>query len=180
MGQTSLTPDFDALMDVDQPASLPSSSSKCPATSPLIPSSVEKRAKLLPPAQLTMFNDNMKRASYVKLWQYRMERAAGDNSRWQSLLVDVMIYLTSELEATDMKGSVIACTFLTRALEMVKSFNNDVFEQWKAGVRDGVEKNCWKGLMEHRTNPLPAYFHLLNANPHLLLSNFARAVVIAT
>lgn len=38
-----------------------------------------------------------------------------------------------------------------RVEELVQNFNKDVFEQWKAGVQDGVKKNDWADLTAHRT-----------------------------
>jgi hypothetical protein len=143
------------LMDVDQPTSIPSSGLKRPPTSPPT-SSTPKRVKLdLPDAQLTALNGEMKQRSRTQAWQYRINEAANDDSLWQPLLSDVLMHLTCRLEATDMKSKVIASLPVNRAIEMVMSFSNDVFEQWKVGVRDGVENNHWKGLIEHRTTRFP-------------------------
>src|SRR5882757_279264 len=110
-------------MDIDQP----SSSSKRPATSPLASSSAEKRAKILPQAQLTMINDNMEQASVLGLWQVRIGLAADDRVPWSALFFNVMVHLMVALEATDIKSSVISAN---RARGVVDSFNNDAFEQW--------------------------------------------------
>jgi hypothetical protein len=118
--------------------------------------SMKKRAKIiLPQAQLTAFNSKMTRHSSTQVWQYRIEKARDDDSLWRYLLSDVLMFLTRELAATDMKSSVIASPNLERADDIVKGFNKDELEQWKAGVQNGVEKNDWTDLIVHRTSRLP-------------------------
>jgi hypothetical protein len=139
-------------MDVDPPISLPSSRPKRPAASPPASSSADKRAKiLLPDAQLTTLNDEMKKGSHGQMWQLRLQSAENDESMLRVLLRDVLWYLTRELASTNMKGSVIVNLTLERANDIVRSFNEDELEQWKVGVRNGVEKNDWIDLIVHRT-----------------------------
>jgi len=139
-------------MDVDPPTSLPSSSKKRPAASPPASSSADKCAKLLlPDAQLTALNHNMKGKSKSRKWQVFLKEAGDDNSLWLDLLSEILSHLTAELAFTNMKGSVIASPNFERADDIVKSFNKDELEQWKVGMRNGVEKNNWIELIAHRT-----------------------------
>jgi hypothetical protein len=55
------------------------------------------------------------------------------------------------LMATDAKSSVIAEPTFTDAEVFVAGFNEKEFEEWKVGVRRGVETNDWTDLMMHRT-----------------------------
>jgi hypothetical protein len=139
-------------MDIDQHTSPLASSSKRPATSPPAISSADKRVKiLLPDAQLSTLSSNMKQKSDRKMWQVIVEEAEVDDSLWWDVLSDILMYLTQELESTNMKGSVIANLTLKRADDILKSFNEDELEQWKVGVRNGVERNDWVDLIAHRT-----------------------------
>jgi hypothetical protein len=52
------------------------------------------------------------------------------------------------LTATD---AIIATPSDDSADDIVKGFNRDEVEEWKAGVRRGVETNDWSGLITHRT-----------------------------
>jgi hypothetical protein len=134
-------------MDVD-----PSSSSKRPAPFPLASSSAEKRAKiLLPDAQLIELSTKMKHKADRKKWQMMVKEAEADDSLWWDINLDVLIYLVQELASTSMKHSVIASPNAERANDIVKSFNEDELEQWKVGVRNGIERNDWTDLLVHRT-----------------------------
>jgi hypothetical protein len=66
-------------------------------------------------------------------------------------VLDVLAYLAEQFEATDMKDTVIARPNPKRAADIVNGFNEDELEQWKAGVRNGVENNDWTDLIMHRT-----------------------------
>ena len=113
------------------------SPTSCPTSS-----SAEKRAKLiLPEPQLTPLNDKMKRRSDRMQWQLLVNKAEYDESMWLDLLPTVLTHLTGALASTNMKGSVIASQNFDGAEEFVKCFNNEVFEEWKVGVREGVENN---------------------------------------
>jgi hypothetical protein len=139
-------------MNVDPLTSPSSSSSKRLATSPLTSSSAGKRPRiLLPDAQLTALNHNMKGKSKSRKWQVFLKEARDNNSLWLDLLSEILSRLTAELAFTNMKGSVIASPNFERADDIVKSFNEDELEQWKVGVRNGVEKNDWLDLIAHRT-----------------------------
>jgi hypothetical protein len=144
-------------MDVDTPTTPPSSGSKRSPTSCPTSSSAEKRAKLiLPEPQLTPLNDKMKRRSDRMQWQLLVNKAEYDESMWLDLLSTVLIHLTGALASTNMKGSVIASwQNFDGAEEFVKCFNNEVFEEWKVGVREGVENNDWTRLIAHRTTGFP-------------------------
>jgi hypothetical protein len=132
----------DTGMDIDRPSSVKSSPSITP------PSEKFKQARFfLPPAQLTAFNDEMQRVSDEQAWQYRLQKAGYEFP----LLKDVLLYLTPCLANTDMKDRIIASPAVAGAVAIVKSFNGHELEQWKAGVRSGVENNDWTDLAMHRT-----------------------------
>ena len=80
-----------------------------------------------------------------------MQRAENDDSSWRPLLSDVLVHLTSHLLATEMERSVIASQTAEHANDIMSGFNEDDLEEWKAGVRNGVERNDWIDLIEHRT-----------------------------
>jgi hypothetical protein len=139
-------------MDVDPPTSLPSSSKKRPAASPPASSSADKCAKLLlPDSQLTALTDIMKHKSDRKKWLVFVKEARDDDTLWRDLISDVLMHLLGELASTNMKGSMIASPNPERADDIVKSFNEAELEQWKVGMRNGVEKNNWIELIAHRT-----------------------------
>jgi hypothetical protein len=48
------------------------------------------------------------------------------------------------------QSSIIART-VDRARDIMDGFTEDEFEQWKAGVRGGLEKNDWIELITHST-----------------------------
>ena len=97
----------------------------------------------------------MKRRSDRMLWPTIINKAEYDESWWRDLLWDVLMYLTEELASTDMKGSVIVSPNLDGADEFVNRFEKEVFEEWKVGVREGVENNDWTRLIAHRTTRFP-------------------------
>ncbi len=132
-------------MDVD----LASSSLKRPADFPPASSSADKRAKiLLPDGQLTKLNSNMNnRQPMYKLW---VDAAEANESVWQNTLSTFFMVLTLELASTDMRDSVIANLTPERADDIVKNFNKDQLEEWKAGVRNGVKSKDWTDLVLRR------------------------------
>ena len=73
--------------------------------------------------------------------------------QWRELLEDVLIFLIRQLLVTDLKD-ITKCT-LSGAIDIVKSFNKDKLEQWKAKVRNGLGKKDWSDLIAHRL------YHLL-------------------
>lgn len=89
------------------------------------------------------------------MWQVFVNKAEYDESRWRDLLSDVLMCLTKELASTDMKGSVIVPLTPHGAHEFVNRFKKEVFEEWKVGVREGVENNDWTRLIAHRTTRFP-------------------------
>ena len=109
-------------------------------------SSLEK----LDPAELDLdgLNDCMKERCRISTWQYRVRLAEGDTSMWQQLFVEVLKCLTRALAATD---AIIATPSDDSADDIVKGFNKDEVEEWKAGVWRGVETDDWSGLITHRT-----------------------------
>ena len=143
-------------MDVDTHATPPSFGSKRSPTSFSTSSSAEKRAKLiLPELQLTLLKNKMKHMSDMRFWQNHLNKAKHDDSVWLYLLSEVLEVLTGALASTNLKGSIITSPGSHGAEEFVKHFNNEVFEEWKAGVREGVENNDWGRLISHRMTSFP-------------------------
>ena len=143
-------------MDVDTHATPPSFGSKRSPTSFSTSSSAEKRAKLiLPELQLTLLKNKMKHMLDMRFWQNHLNKAEHDDSVWLYLLSDVLDVLTVALASTNLKGSIITSMNFDGAEEFVKRFNNEVFEEWKAGVREGVENNDWGRLISHRMTSFP-------------------------
>jgi hypothetical protein len=60
--------------------------------------------------------------------------------RWRMLISDVLIHLVRELDKSNMKDS----------FNRFNRLDDDGLTEWKAGVRDGVEKNDWTALIVHR------------------------------
>ena len=85
------------------------------------------------------------------MWQARSKEAGDDESLWGVLAKDVLMHLTSQLAATYFHGDIIASQTLEGAERLVKSFKKAEFEQWKDGVRTGVERKDWSDLIAHRT-----------------------------
>jgi hypothetical protein len=137
---------------IDTPTRPSASGSKRSPTSSLTSSSVKKRAKhILPEPQLTALNDKMKRMSDRKEWQVLINKAECDDSVWLALLSEVLMHLTGALASTNMKGRVITSPNFDGADEFVKCFNNEVFEEWKVGVREGVGNNDWTLIAQRTT-----------------------------
>jgi hypothetical protein len=126
-------------MDVDNSKPEPISAS----------SSIEKldTSKL----DLDALNEIMKSHCNHKAWDVLLERAKQDASIWQPLFCDVLQHLTSALEATEAKSSVISPPNLPDAKAIVNSFKEKELEEWKVGVLHGVQTNDWAGLITHRT-----------------------------
>ncbi len=126
-------------MDVDI---TPSSSGGISASS----SSSEKLD--LSELDLNAFNDHMKTLCERRFWLNCIELADGDADGWQGLIADVLTNLMEALEGTNMKDR-----FINRedARAFVLRLDDDGLKRWKAGVRDGVEKNDWTALIVHRT-----------------------------
>ncbi len=132
-------------VDLDPRTYSPSSGTKRSSTPP---SSTDKRPKLvLPQDQLNALNDSMKNYSRRKRWLYRIDDAGDDASEWRDLFSDVLLFLTDQLAATDLKGSVIPAQTPNKANEMVMGFDNDEFKEWKGGVQKGVKENDWADLI---------------------------------
>ena len=143
-------------MDVDTHATPPSFGLKHSPTSFSMSSSAEKRAKLiLPELQLTLLKNKMKHMSDMRFWQNRLNKVEHDDSVWLDLLSDILEVLMGKLAFTNLKGSIITSPGFHGAEEFVKRFNNEVFEEWKVGVREGVENNDWGCLISHRMTSFP-------------------------
>jgi hypothetical protein len=100
---------------------------------------------------LDELNESMKNRCNKQGWGLRIEWAKHDASQWQELILNVFTSLMKALMATDAKSSVIAEPTFTDAEVFVAGFNEKEFEEWKVGVRRGVETNDWTDLMMHRT-----------------------------
>jgi len=153
-------------MHVDQPAG-PSSSKHSSPISSTASSSSEKRAKLiLPQDQLTMVRENMAHYSRDGAWKQIIQMASVEDTLWPNLIIpNILMSITQELAQTDMRGGVIADVTISRAMHMVKSFSKEELEQWKTGIRNGVETGDWSSIIEHPTleNPnMPRLSGLLN------------------
>ena len=93
--------------------------------------------------------------SDMRFWQNHLNKAEHDDSVWLYLLSEVLEVLMGALASTNLKGSIITSPGSHGAEEFVKHFNNEVFEEWKAGVREGVENNDWGRLISHRMTSFP-------------------------
>jgi hypothetical protein len=128
--------DSDHQMDVDtHPGGLPTSSS---ASSALDTDGVD----------LGSLNNNMK-SMFKNLSETLMNTA--DESTWRGQNVFLLMYLTKELAATELKSKIIGIPQFEAAENLVKGFNSKELEQWKAGVLSGVTMGNWDKLIQHRT-----------------------------
>jgi hypothetical protein len=61
-----------------------------------------------------------------------------------------------------MKGNVIGSTHWAEVEQIVESFNTEEMNQWREGVRKGVDNNDWEESISHRTyRPLSGALILL-------------------
>ena len=128
------------IMDVDPPRSPIKRSA-----SPLASSSSTKRTKtLLSDTQLAALVNNMKTTSESLLW-----REIANDDPWK-LSPLVLMLLTSELACTNMGETVISIPNLHGALALLKTFTQNELDQWKNGMRNGVENDDWTDLIMHR------------------------------
>jgi hypothetical protein len=131
-------------------SNLPTTSKRHASTSPPAASAMNfKRARInLSEDQLNSLKVNMGKVSAMGMWRFRIKNAE-DDSEWRGLLSDVLLFITRELADTDV---VIDRPAIDQAPDIVASFNEDELEEWKAAVRNGVEKGDWTDLIEHRMN----------------------------
>jgi len=87
--------------------------------------------------------------SSIGLWELWVEQAGSCDGKWRALFTEILIYLTSRLQTTDLKGSVIPCLYLSQAEVIVEGFNDEVFEEWRLAVQKGV-KGDWNDLIGNR------------------------------
>ena len=126
-------------MDVDPPRSPIKRSA-----SPLASSSSTKRTKtLLSDTQLAALVNNMKTTSESLLW-----REIANDDPWK-LSPLVLMLLTSELACTNMGETVISIPNLHGALALLKTVTQNELDQWKNGMRNGVENDDWTDLIMH-------------------------------
>lgn len=86
----------------------------------------QKRVKTIPPARLTVFNDNMNELSNAQMWQARSKKAGDDDALWGELAKDVLMHITARL---DIDYNMIAPQTLEGAESLVKRFKKSEFEQ---------------------------------------------------
>jgi len=135
-------------MDVDT-GSLPSGVKR---SSSMSSSSINKRTKLeldWSPTQRKTLNEKMMAVSSRRYWENRVEEAGSSDPEWRILLSEILGPLTNALQATDRSDIIISPLNEREADGTVDGFNNEVFEEWKLGVRKGV-KGEWDDLIEHR------------------------------
>jgi hypothetical protein len=131
--------------DLDRYSSTPSSDLKR-ASSP--PSSTGDPRKILPQAQLTGFNEKMKR----QMWTMRVKMALEDDTLWRPLFSDVLFYLVYALVDTDLKPHVITPPTPSEAEEIVAGFDDKEFKEWTYRVQHCVNNNDWTELIVHCMN----------------------------
>ena len=125
-------------MDVDQ-----SSTSKRPRAASSSPVSFsKKRAKsLLTDAEVRKLNKNMKSCNFNKSYHIDPELH----------IPLVLVVLAEELQSTGQKNCFITPPSYPDAQNIVNEFSEAEMEQWKSGIRKGIENDDWYGLIMHRT-----------------------------
>jgi hypothetical protein len=108
-----------------------------------------KRAKLsLPPDQLTTVYNELKKASYKKMWSQVFR---GDGSQMEDLMSSVLVVVTRLLSRTDLKAIVLPELDNDEAAGVLAGFTADEINQFKDGLRKGVVDKNWADLVAHRT-----------------------------
>ena len=123
-------------MEVDTHPGSPSASSSAPS------------ALDIGGVDLGSLNNNMK-SRFKNMLEILMNTA--DESAWLSPNALVLMCITKELAATDLKSKIIGIPLYAAAENIVKGFNSKELEQWKAGVLSGVKTEKWDELIQHRT-----------------------------
>ena len=139
-------------VDMDEPAVSPSSGRKRSSSLATEPST-RKRLRLasdLPQSQLMALNDKMGQHSQRRGWQRQANDAGADISQWRTLSSDILIYLSNELAATDLKANVVTFLLPDQAVELLNGFSHDEFSAWMDGVQKGVKAGDWEDLIDHR------------------------------
>ena len=137
---------------MDEPA-VPLSSGRKRSSSHTTSPSTRKRIRLasdLPQPQLMALNDKMGRHSQRRGWQRQINDAGDDISKWHALSSDILIYLSNELAATDLKANVVTFLLPDQAVELLNGFSHDEFSAWMEGVQKGVKAGDWEDLIDHR------------------------------
>ena len=127
-------------MDVDVPAS---SSLEILSAS----SSLEKMD--LENVDLEALAIKMRHHAHLQFWKLRVNTAVSI-SDWQPLILVILIYLTRELSETDLKESIITSPSLGSAETLVSCFKDTELEEWKAGIKKGMNDDDWSDLITHR------------------------------
>jgi hypothetical protein len=96
---------------------------------------------------LDTLNVNMK--IYSKVWSKLIDEATDEE--WIVVFSHVLGELVSELTKTELKNDIIAAPSSSEKFDIVRGFNEKEVEQWKVGVRNGVENDDWSTLIMHRT-----------------------------
>jgi hypothetical protein len=115
-----------------------------------------KNASDLPQHQLIAFNNKMDQYSHLRGWHRNIDDAGKDLVQWRTLSSDVLVYLTNQLAATDLKADVITFLLPHQAADLVDRFSQDEFSTWMDGVKKGVKMGDWTHLINHRAYH-PAY-----------------------
>ena len=113
-------------------------------TTSSLPLSSSFEAKLLKELDLIALNDCMKTTCEDEVWQYHINLGTGST---RAIIRDVLEKLLKEL-AANMRISFVSPL---EAKTIANSLDDDELKQWKAMVRDGVEKDDWSALIVHRT-----------------------------
>ncbi|KIM47504.1 hypothetical protein M413DRAFT_22158 [Hebeloma cylindrosporum] len=133
----------------------PSRSSIKRDASPNASSSSEKRPKFsLPGDELNVLSraqleKEMKLVSRELIWREVIEKAGDQDSVWWCLYPRVLMELLTAMANTTMGGTVIPCPNLAGAQTILSGFTKTELEQWKDGLRNGIENDDWIELAMH-------------------------------
>jgi hypothetical protein len=134
-------------MDIDPG---PSSSKRTPVSPPSLSSSEKRRKTDLMSAQQQNINNNMKaKKSKMVWWENRLREAEDDESEWNELSTDILLYIVDILADAGREG-IIPPQTLRQAEKIVAGLTGSSLEQWKDGVRKGVQVGNWDDLVRHR------------------------------
>ena len=76
-------------------------------------------------------------------------RDSFQDAKWRVVLSNVLLNLTASLATTELKASVISIPTSDEATKIVESFDDDVLQEWKNGVKKGVNEQDWEDLIHH-------------------------------
>ncbi|KDR72943.1 hypothetical protein GALMADRAFT_252299 [Galerina marginata CBS 339.88] len=126
-------------MDVDHASSSSKRLTPCSTSSPSKHIKIIKMA--LPEDEMAILNDHMNaETDWPALHQSGMNGLMFKN---------ILQHLTFELESTSLRYKVLPSLNAVEAKKTLASFSEAELEQWKAGVRRGIEEKNWASLVEH-------------------------------